>query len=940
MLRGYISNYLQKRSIIDIENTSKTQKNDQLSKSLIDTQLRRLNFKPNNKKLSGNFTQSKFRNQAKEDKSIEMNATNKIDNDKLNSPYQNITQDIEQESREQLFSKAFKIRHNKRFQSFRKTVQEEIQRNSPKNQNNQLKSKYSLERLSNNDFQVVMSMKNELIQMRKTFGNKISEKFLDNIEERLIVFMEDGSDLRNMKIGITEGDDIFEQYLQQTNNQEKKLSIEEDNSVIKWKKHPKQVVLNVNKYIAKYNFEIARKLSGEYYTETKENNRQLMFDLKALQELLQDVSNTISGGKKVYNSLFTVNGKFIKDLKSIPSDCRLVLCSNAEIQQQILEEDKSAKNYQEPKQTFQGIKGNIYHFESLDQNHQFESKRIRRHINQSKDRWFYQNLNNWNHITPGIQSHHKLEDLNLHFKDDSETRISKNQIQSNHQQAMDKLNNLSMNRIKTASLMSREEQKARNSHGNTYYNKGPDGQVNHFSNFSILTGNHAYNSQLQFNHNKAQNFEPMRMENFFRKKEPYSSNVSMLSHPKQKKQIDQLNLLNLQMPEELEDEELNLKALNNNHYDQNQSIINENYIKSFMTEPFNQQIITPLSNQRQQSFGIQNHIQQKGILKLQSMKINPQFVSDFNNNPDFSPRSAMTRDKNNHIVQKLNLKSNSRINSNMNRKKTQSSMNKSFKTSNINDQYSSSNHHQKLTYKDIEMWSAKYDLSWKEIYELDSEFQSLLQIEKENKDKLLKRVQEMRFDPNINSGMIQNEMSMIPQVEQKIGDNEPGITLQTFKDYSKMFVGKHKEVRRNLIQAFGIDISNKNTKIVWEQYLQIKCFLQFFTLPKTELIKIWIKILDPNGIRHILRSRLLEFLEILARGTVTDEQTLVSREFAKNIVRVFEMEDCVSDNGNEILMEKVEDAFNTGIMDIEILNQVLRVDCLYVVKSRHYNYDI
>jgi len=29
----------------------------------------------------------------------------------------------------------------------------------------------------------------------------------------------------------------------------------------------------VNKYIAKYNFEIARKLSGEYYTETKENAR-------------------------------------------------------------------------------------------------------------------------------------------------------------------------------------------------------------------------------------------------------------------------------------------------------------------------------------------------------------------------------------------------------------------------------------------------------------------------------------------------------------------------------------------------------------------------------------------------------------------------------------------------------------------------------------------
>ena len=74
----------------------------------------------------------------------------------------------------------------------------------------------------------------------------------------------------------------------------------------------------------------------------------------------------------------------------------------------------------------------------------------------------------------------------------------------------------------------------------------------------------------------------------------------------------------------------------------------------------------------------------------------------------------------------MNQRSNppSRINSNMNRKKTQSSiMNKSFKTSNMNnDNFSSSSHHHKLTYKDIEMWATKYDLSWKEIFELDSEF--------------------------------------------------------------------------------------------------------------------------------------------------------------------------------------------------------------------------
>lgn len=41
-----------------------------------------------------------------------------------------------------------------------------------------------------------------------------------------------------------------------------------------------------------------------------------------------------------------------------------------------------------------------------------------------------------------------------------------------------------------------------------------------------------------------------------------------------------------------------------------------------------------------------------------------------------------------------------------------------------------------MTYEEIESWAKKYDLSWKEIYELDSEYQSLLLIDKELGDAL------------------------------------------------------------------------------------------------------------------------------------------------------------------------------------------------------------
>jgi hypothetical protein len=32
---------------------------------------------------------------------------------------------------------------------------------------------------------------------------------------------------------------------------------------LKWKRHPKKAIMNVNKYIAKYDFEIANKLRGK-----------------------------------------------------------------------------------------------------------------------------------------------------------------------------------------------------------------------------------------------------------------------------------------------------------------------------------------------------------------------------------------------------------------------------------------------------------------------------------------------------------------------------------------------------------------------------------------------------------------------------------------------------------------------------------------------------
>ena len=153
---------------------------------------------------------------------------------------------------------------------------------SPERKNHQ----YSLQRLQDNNFEVVMMMKNEIVEMRRLYGKRINNEFLSQIEERVIVFVEDGSDLKELKIGVTEGSEVFQNFLKKGSDQRNNIDVGSSEKVISWKNFPKQVALNVNKYIAKYNFEIARKLSGVFYKETKEDGRQKWFSQKAMLELL------------------------------------------------------------------------------------------------------------------------------------------------------------------------------------------------------------------------------------------------------------------------------------------------------------------------------------------------------------------------------------------------------------------------------------------------------------------------------------------------------------------------------------------------------------------------------------------------------------------------------------------------------------------------------
>jgi aryl carrier-like protein len=60
-----------------------------------------------------------------------------------------------------------------------------------------------------------------------------------------------------------------------------------------------------------------------------------------------------------------------------------------------------------------------------------------------------------------------------------------------------------------------------------------------------------------------------------------------------------------------------------------------------------------------------------------------------------------------------------------------------------------------------------------------------------------------------------------------------------------MFSVMDDQVKTNLIQAFGVDTRSINAMVYQEQFIKMKCFMEYQTLNKEELIKVWVKILDP-----------------------------------------------------------------------------------------------
>lgn len=124
-----------------------------------------------------------------------------------------------------------------------------------------------------------------------------------------------------------------------------------------------------------------------------------------------------------------------------------------------------------------------------------------------------------------------------------------------------------------------------------------------------------------------------------------------------------------------------------------------------------------------------------------------------------------------------------------------------------------------------------------------------------------------------------------------------------------------------IVQAFGIDSRDTNSRIDFDMYVRIKCFMKYYLISWDEMIKTWLKIINPSAWNALTKIDLCDLFERFARGKIQAEKILVSVHFSENMIKLLEANGCENpEDRKEILMSSIEEKIRNGAIDIELFN--------------------
>lgn len=102
------------------------------------------------------------------------------------------------------------------------------------------------------------------------------------------------------------------------------------------------------------------------------------------------------------------------------------------------------------------------------------------------------------------------------------------------------------------------------------------------------------------------------------------------------------------------------------------------------------------------------------------------------------------------------------------------------------------------------------------------------------------------------------------------------ISLSCLLEFSDIRQDKFEDILERVVYAMGIDFKDKDTRIEFDIYVRIKCFLKYYTIPMEDLKKIWLLILNPLNSNSLSKEELLDLFERFSRGRIHNVKILMS----------------------------------------------------------------
>lgn len=82
----------------------------------------------------------------------------------------------------------------------------------------------------------------------------------------------------------------------------------------------------------------------------------------------------------------------------------------------------------------------------------------------------------------------------------------------------------------------------------------------------------------------------------------------------------------------------------------------------------------------------------------------------------------------------------------------------------------------------------------------------------------------------------------------------------------------------------GIHTQNKQqVNITWIQFLRLATLLSYHCATKQQYIEFWMRFMNPESRKFVPQEEFEKRMELLARGSFTDNETLISVNYAHGL---------------------------------------------------------